>query len=56
MEVTPILKDDIHDLMENTLEVVLPFMKLSWKDLRDLPQAMYVKLTMGGSPFLRLHS
>ena len=32
MEVTPVLKDDIHDLMENNLEVVSPFMKLFWKE------------------------
>ena len=29
--VTPVLKDDIHDLMENNLEVVSSFMKLFWK-------------------------
>ena len=28
VEVTPVLKDDIHDLMENNLEAVSPFMKL----------------------------
>ena len=32
VEVTPVLKDDIHDLMENNLEVVSPFMKLFWKE------------------------
>ena len=31
-EVTPVLKDDIHDLMENNLKVVSPFMKLFWKE------------------------
>ena len=31
VKVTPVLKDDIHDLMENSLEVVSPFMKLFWK-------------------------
>ena len=31
VEVTPVLEDDIHDLMENTLKVVSPFMKLFWK-------------------------
>ena len=32
VEVTPVLKDDIHYLMENNLEVVSPFMKLFWKE------------------------
>ena len=32
VEVTPVLRDDIHDLMENNLEVVSPFMKLFWKE------------------------
>ena len=31
-EVTPVLQDDIHNLMENDLEVVSPFMKLLWKE------------------------
>ena len=30
--VTSVLKDDIHDLMENNLEAVSPFMKLFWKE------------------------
>ena len=32
VEVTPVLKDDIHDLMENNLEAVSLFMKLFWKE------------------------
>ena len=32
VEVTPVLKDDIDDLMENNLEVVSPFMKCFWKE------------------------
>ena len=32
VEVTPILKDDIPDLMENNFKVVSPFMKLFWKE------------------------
>ena len=32
VEVTPVLKHDIHDLIKNNLEVVSPFMKLFWKD------------------------
>ena len=32
MEVTPVLKNDIHDLMENNLKVASPFMKLFWKE------------------------
>ena len=31
-EVTPVLQDDIHDLMENDLEVVSPFMKVLWEE------------------------
>ena len=31
VEVTPVLKDDIHDLMENNLKFFPPFMKLFWK-------------------------
>ena len=31
VEVTPVLKDDIHDLMENKLRFFPPFMKLFWK-------------------------
>ena len=29
--ITPVLKDDIHDLMNNNLEVVSPLMKWFWK-------------------------
>ena len=32
MEVTPVLKNDIHDLMENNLKDASPFMKLFWKE------------------------
>ena len=32
VEVTPVLKDDIHDQMENNLEAVSLFMKLFWKE------------------------
>ena len=32
VEIIPVLKDDIHDLMENNLEVASPFMKLFWKE------------------------
>ena len=32
MRVTPVLKYDIHDLMENNLEVVSSFMKLFWEE------------------------
>ena len=32
VEVTPVLKDDIHDLMENNFKVASPFMKLFWKE------------------------
>ena len=32
VEVTPVLKDDIHDLMKNNLEAVSPFIKLFWKE------------------------
>ena len=32
VKVTPVLKDDVHDLMENNLEAVSPFMKLFWKE------------------------
>ena len=32
VEVAPELKDDIHDLKENNLEVVSSFMKLFWKE------------------------
>ena len=28
VKVTPVLKDDIYDLMDNNLEVASPFMKL----------------------------
>ena len=31
VEVTSVLKDDIHDLMDNNLEVVSPLMKWFWK-------------------------
>ena len=31
-KVTPVLQDDIHDLMKNGLEVVSPFMKVLWKE------------------------
>ena len=31
VEVTPVLKHDIHDLVKNNLEVVPPLMKLFWK-------------------------
>ena len=31
VEVTPVLKDDIHDLMENNLKFFQSFMKLFWK-------------------------
>ena len=32
VEVTPVLKGDVHDLLENNLEVVSSFMKLFWKE------------------------
>ena len=32
VEETPVLKGDVHDLLENNLEVVSSFMKLFWKE------------------------
>ena len=32
VEVTTILKDNIHDLIENNLEVISAFMKLIWEE------------------------
>ena len=32
VEITPVLKGGIHDVMENNLEVVSPFMKMLWKE------------------------
>ena len=32
VEVTTVLKDDIHDLMENNLEAISPFKELFWKE------------------------
>ena len=32
VEITPVLKGDIHDLMDNNLEVVSPFINLFWKE------------------------
>ena len=44
VKVTPVLKDDIYDLMDNNLEVASPFMKLFWKEQKKYfftnPKAM----------------